>query len=230
MEDQKEGLRINKKENLLENRSFIELLKFGIKKFNKEVFLANPQNLDINVPNTNIDSVLDNLEFLEDSITNLDEFSDFIIKDELKKGDFYYMSICPKDKLIKKNGQSVFDLNVGETIKQAQLRISDKIVDPYDISPEQVLSRSGFGIEFYVSEVSLSQDEKTKEFKLIFDKQDGIGFTIRQDGLCVMYGKKHAGEVDYVTPKKTRIDHLSEKNMPQIIGDVTNKIKSMRIF
>ena len=110
MEDQKEGLRINKKENLLENRSFIELLKFGIKKFNKEVFLANPQNLDINVPNTNIDSVLDNLEFLEDSITNLDEFSDFIIKDELKKGDFYYMSICPKDKLIKKNKLQLKDI------------------------------------------------------------------------------------------------------------------------
>ncbi len=225
MENQTE-IQKNNKETFIDNKSVKELLKFGIKKFNSEIFLANSQN-----PEANIDSVTDNLEFLEEAITNLDEFSNFVVRDQLKKKDFYYISVCPKDKLVKKSeNQYVFDLEVGEKIKEAQIKISDRIVDPYDISPEQVLSRSGFGIEYYVSEASLVQDEKTKEIKLMFDRQDGVGFIIRHDGLCVMYGKKHAGEVDYTTPKKTRIDQLKDKNMPQIIVEVTNQIKSMKIF
>jgi hypothetical protein len=209
-------------ETLLENDNVKKMLSVGVRTFNQIVNEANVENADENIDNT-----VDNLILMDEAITRLDEFSPWKIREEVKKNESYHVNICPKADLREKDGKLMMDFSHGP-VKEVQIKISGVFEDLISQTPDRVMARTGYDIEYYISEANFERDEKRNENKVRFTKQDGIKLHLRNDGLCTLQGRKYAGDLGYTADKPVRIDTLP--NMAPTIKAVQNQIDSMKLF
>lgn len=219
---QENGNGLKTTETLLENKNVKKMLSFGVRQFNQILSEANAKNTDENFDNT-----VDNLMLMDEAITQLDEYSDWKIREEVKKNESYHVNISPKADLREKDGKLMLDFSQGP-VKEVQIKISPVFEEMFGQTPDRVMSRTGFDIEYYVSEANCKHDEKSGENRVSFTKQDGIKLHVRNDGLCTLQGRKYAGELGYTADKPMRIDQLP--NMALAIRGVQDQIKAMAIF
>lgn len=209
-------------ESLLNDPNMIALLQKGVRQFNTIVMESNDKN-----PDENVDDTLDNLMLLDEALGNkMDEFSEYAIREETGKNGNYHINISPRVDLQEKNGKTMLDFANGP-IKEVQIKISPTFEHPLNTSPEQMMAKSGFGIEYFVCEASHSIDELTGKGKVSFKKQDGVMINVRNDGACYLHGRKYAGDLVYTADEFLRMDTLP--NMVPIIKGVQNQVKAMKL-
>lgn len=209
-------------ENLLNDKNLLGLLHTGVRQFNSIVMESNSKN-----PDANIDDTLDNLTLMDDVITDLDEFSEYAIREQIGKNSTYHINIAPKNCLHEKNGKLMLDFADGP-VKEVQIKITELFGDPLNNTPDRVMARTGYGIEFYVSEASYNKDENNGQGKVSFKILDGIKVNVMNDGNCILQGRKYAGDLGYVAEKSIRLDTLP--NMTPVIQGVQNQFKAAKLF
>lgn len=147
------------------------------------------------------DRYLKNLDILCDSVDDSEDNDDpYVIREQfLDKGtDTYYISLAPLSKIntsdLTKRRNPSLDLSDG-SVSECHLTVHS--FNNGEANPSQVLSSSGYKIDFSVTNFTRSDNGKIH----ISDRLAGIGLNIFLDGSASAYLKTYIGSGDFIYAK-----------------------------